>query len=169
LPRRRIRIPETSPQLAVYLNDHLAGATGGIELARRLRASNEGDPVFSGPVAAICAEIEAEREDLLALMGRLGIRRSPVKPAGAWLAEKLGRLKLNGQLRGYSPLSRMIELEGLCIGITGKLQMWRALAGNLGEERAQLDFAALAERAERQRRTVEELHAKAAERVLLGR
>jgi hypothetical protein len=133
-----------------------------------LRASNEDDPAFSGPVAEICAEIEAERADLQALMRRLGIRRSPVKPAGAWMAEKLGRLKLNGQLRGYSPLSRMVELEGLCIGITGKLQMWRALARNLGEERGRLDFARLAEQAERQRRTVEELHAKAAERALPG-
>lgn len=119
-------------------------------------------------MAQICAELEAERADLQALMQRLGIRRSPVKPAGAWLAEKLGRLKLNGQLRGYSPLSRMVELEGLCIGITGKLQMWRALGRNLGEERAGLDFARLAEQAERQRRTVEKLHAKAAERVLPG-
>ena len=137
-------------------------------MARRLRASNEDDPALSGPLAEICTEIEAERADLLALMRRLGIRRSPVKPAGAWLAEKLGRLKLNGRLRGYSPLSRMLELEGLCIGITGKLQMWRALAEQLGKERGGLDFAQLAERAERQRRRVEEMHAKAAERALPG-
>ena len=60
-------------------------------------------------------------------MDRLGVRKDPLKPAAAWMAEKLGRLKLNGQLSGYSPLSRVVELEGLHIGITGKLELWKAL------------------------------------------
>ena len=30
--------------LSIYLNDHLAGATGGLELARRARGANEGTP-----------------------------------------------------------------------------------------------------------------------------
>lgn len=52
---------------------------------------------------------------------------SPDGPAPAWAAEKLVRLKLNGRLRGYSPLSRLLELEMLHIGITGKLELWQAL------------------------------------------
>ena len=35
------------------------------------------------------------------------------KNAGAWALEKVGRLKLNGELTSYSPLSRVVELEGL--------------------------------------------------------
>jgi hypothetical protein len=152
--------------LAIYLNDHLAGATAGVELARRLRGSNRGDAEFGTPVAEVCVEIEADRATLEQVMERLGIGRSVIKPAGAWVAEKLGRLKLNGRLRGYSPLSRLVELEGLCIGINGKMRMWSALEHTLGNELNEFDFKQLAERAARQRSTVEELHLKAAERAL---
>jgi len=43
--------PSRQTMLGIYLNDHLAGATAGVELARRLRASNEDDPEF-GPALA---------------------------------------------------------------------------------------------------------------------
>jgi hypothetical protein len=152
--------------LSIYLNDHLAGATGGVELARRVRAANRDDEVFGPPLAEICAEIEADRETLVGLMDRLEIRRDPLKPAAAWAVEKLGRLKLNGQLTGYSPLSRQVELEGLLIGIAGKEQMWRALGHTLGPRAGELDFAQLAERAERQRAVVGELHLEAASLAL---
>jgi hypothetical protein len=148
--------------LAIYLNDHLAGATAGVELARRVRDANRDDEKFGPPLVEICAEIEADRETLVGLMDRLGIRRDPLKPAAAWAVEKLGRLKLNGQLTGYSPLSRQVELEGLLIGIAGKEQMWRALAHAVGSKAGEVDFAQLAERAERQRAAVAELHLEAA-------
>jgi hypothetical protein len=152
--------------LSIYLNDHLAGATGGVELVRRVRAANREDESFGPPLAEICAEIEADRETLIGLMDQLGIRRDPLKPAAAWAVEKLGRLKLNGRLTGYSPLSRQIELEGLLIGIAGKEQMWKALAHTLGPRVGELDFVQLAERAERQRAIVGDLHLEAASRAL---
>ena len=152
--------------LAIYLNDHLAAAAGGVEMARRLRGSNEDDADFGRPIAEICAEVEEDRETLKALVAELGIRRDPVKPVFAWGAEKLGRLKLNGQITGYSPLSRMMELEILYIGITGKKRMWRALEESLGDAVAGFDFGVLAERAARQRETVGELHLLAAGRAL---
>lgn len=152
--------------LAIYLNDHLAGAALGVELARRLRASNEGDAELGEPLAVICAEIEADRRTLLEVMQRLGINRCIAKPAAAWVAEKLGRLKLNGQLRGYSPLSRLVELEGLSIGIAGKLQLWQALQHTLGKGLGEFDFGRLAERAARQREAVERLRLDAAARAL---
>jgi hypothetical protein len=142
MPERR----SSNDYLAIYLNDHLAGSTVGIELARRLRASNEGTEL-GRDMAGICAEIEADRETLRRLMSHLGIGASKVKPAGAWLLEKVGRLKLNGQLRGYSPLSRVVELEGLCTGVTGKMLLWRAMAHTFGTSLAGFDFEALAERA----------------------
>jgi hypothetical protein len=148
--------------LSIYLNDHLAGATLGVELARRLRSSNEGDDEFGPPLRRLCGEIEADKQTLEALMERRGIARHIAKPAAAWVAEKVGRLKLNGQLHGYSPLSRLIELEGLGIGIAGKAELWRALAASLGEESNGVDFAALVARADGQREAVEELHRRAA-------
>lgn len=89
--------------LAIYLNDHLAGATLGVELARRLRGSNEDDPGFGPVLAEVCAEIEADRETLKAVMDRLGVSQSKLKPLAAVLGERLGRLKLNGRLWSYSP------------------------------------------------------------------
>lgn len=134
-----------------------------------MRGSNEDDADFGPPLAEVCAEIEADRVTLERLMERLKIRRDPVKPAGAWVAEKLGRLKLNGQLRGYSPLSRVVELEGLAIGIAGKARLWSALERALGSELDEFDFGQLAERALRQRTRVEELHLEAVARALARR
>jgi hypothetical protein len=152
--------------LAIYLNDHLAGAALGVELARRLRSSNRGDPEFGEPLARICAEIEEDRETLTRVMDRLGVERKGFKPALAVVGERLGRLKLNGQLRGYSPLSRVLELEVLASGIGGKMQLWNALEQSYGERLDGIDFHALAERADRQGQQVEDLHLAAAQRAL---
>jgi hypothetical protein len=152
-------------RLAIFLNDHFAGATVGVELARRTSASNREEPDYGTPLARLCEEIEADRTTLAAVMEARGVARDRVKPAAAWVAEKLGRLKPNGQLRGYSPLSRVLELEGLVVGITGKLRLWRLLAERDEPSLDGFDFAALAERAEAQRQTVEELQAVAAKRL----
>ncbi len=114
-------------RLGIYLNDHLAGSTGGMELARRLRRSNEDDPDYGPQLAEVCAEIEGEREILIAAMEHLGVDRDRIKLVAARLGERLGRLKTNGQLRGYSPLSRLDELELLQVGVAGKRRLWRAL------------------------------------------
>jgi hypothetical protein len=150
------------PHLAIYLNDHLAGATGGVELARRLRASNEQDAAFGEPLRRVCEEIEVDRATLEGVIEQLGYSRSTIKPAGAWVAEKLGRLKLNGQLRGYSPLSRVLELEGLLIGITGKIGLWQTLTELELGQRLGIDFEQLAVRAAEQRAAVDDLHRLAA-------
>jgi hypothetical protein len=149
--------------LAIYLNDHLAGATAGVELARRLRAGNEDDPEFGPALAEVCAEIEADRETLKAVMDRLGVGQSRLKPLAAVLGERLGRLKPNGRLRGYSPLSRLDELELLQIGVVGKCRLWRALEHtHAGDLSGFVDLGALAERATEQLRRLEALHLKAA-------
>jgi hypothetical protein len=147
--------------LAIYLSDHLAGSTGGVELARRARSSNRGTK-FGGMLTEVCAEIEADRATLERVMEHLGVKRSAPKVAGAWAAEKLGRLKLNGRLTGYSPLSRLVELEMLHIGITGKIQLWLALVETQGDKLAEFDLAGLIERAESQRARVERLRLDAA-------
>jgi hypothetical protein len=157
---------DAQQRLAIYLNDHLAGAYLGVELARRLRASNAGEPTFAEPLARLCAEIEADRTTLEEVMDRNGVRRGHLKPTAAWLAEKLGRLKANGQLRGYSPLSRQLELETLYVGVTGKLRLWRALGQTLGDRPGEADFGALSERAADQLGRLERLHLAAAREAL---
>lgn len=151
----------TGRALAIYLGDHFAGATAGLELARRVRSSNRDNVDFGPPLAGLCEEIEADRETLRQLMEQLEIDPGRLKPAAGWLAEKLGRFKFNGQLRGYAPLSRVVELEGLNLGIAGKTCLWRSMELSLGGQWREFDFAALAERAVKQRDTVEELRRRA--------
>jgi len=152
--------------LAIYLNDHLAGATLGVELARRLRSSNQGDPEFGQPLARICSEIEADRETLVRLMEHLEIGCDPVKPVLAKVAERLGRLKLNGRIRSYSPLSRVLELEILSGFVGGKMQLWNALEQSFGESLEGFDFHDLAARADMQGQRLEDLHLAATQRTL---
>lgn len=152
-----------SELLHLYLNDHLAGAVAGTELARRAAAENEGTE-FGAFLTDLAQEIEVDRLALEALMETLGASRDLLKGGTAWLAEKLGRLKLNGQLTGYSPLSRLLELELLASGVEGKLCLWRALQVVLGPS---TQLGDLVERGERQRAGLEDWHRRAAE-IALG-
>ena len=148
-------MPSPSKYLATYLNDHLLGATLGTELVRRAARENQGSELGAF-LTGLAREIEDDRETLLAVMAELGVKPDRLKVAAGWTGEKLGRLKPNAQLRGYSPLSPLVELEGLLIGIQGKLSMWQVLAAvavALGIDRARLEE--LSARAERQQADVE--------------
>jgi hypothetical protein len=72
-------------------------------------------------------------------------------------ARESGRLKLNGELTRYSPLSRLLELEDLTAGIEGKRALWLALEATVesGEAVEGFVFPALAERAASQRNRLE--------------
>jgi hypothetical protein len=149
--------------LAIYLNDHLAGSTAGLELARRALGANRATE-FEAPLERLAAELAEDRDALVDVMDRLGVGRDALKVIAGWAAEKAGRLKLNGSLTGYSPLSRVLELEVLGVGVEGKRAMWRTLR-ELAAEDARLegvDLAGLARRAERQRRLIEQQRLRAA-------
>ena len=150
--------------LGIYLNDHYAASLAGHDVAARSAASNEGNE-FGDTLRELVSEIEGERSELKRIMESLQVRIDRVKVAGAWAAEKGGRLKFNGRLREYSPLSRVIELEGLAIGITAKLGLWRALLHwqENGEPIPETDLGGLIEQAEAQRDIVEGLRIKAIE------
>jgi hypothetical protein len=155
--------------LRIYLQDHLAGSTGGLELARRARGANESTP-YGEQLATIADDIEADRRSLESLMDDLGFGADRVKNLAFWAGEKAGRLKLNGQLSGYSPLSRMIEIEGLLTGVNAKLSLWRTLR-ELAETEPELDGARigrLAERAEQQLATLHELRSRAGREAFAG-
>jgi hypothetical protein len=119
--------------LSIYLNDHLTALVAGVEVAKRSAGSNEGTPLGAFLVEARY-ELERDRAALLDLMKRLGIGRDRLKETAGWTTEKLGRLKLNGRIRGYSPLSRVTELEGLLLIVDGTAAMWRSLESLLAED-----------------------------------
>jgi len=152
--------------LDVYLSDHFAGATGGLELAERM-ADTQPDAAV---LRQIAAEIESDRETLREVMDATGVRPPLLKTALGWVGEKAARLKLNERLFGRSPLSDVLELEGMIVGVSGKLQLWRALgqAAERDSRLARFEFDRLASAAEEQRNRLESLHRKAVEQLLSG-
>ncbi|GGU40754.1 SRPBCC family protein [Lentzea flava] len=106
--------------LGIYLNDHLAGTMAGTELARRICRTHP-------ELRVLADDVESDRRELLDVMRSFGVEPRPHKAAIGWLTEKAGRLKLNGRLLGRSPLSDVLELETLRMGIEGKAAMWRTL------------------------------------------
>ena len=156
--------------LPIYLNDHLAGSTLGVETARRAASENEGRPPLGEPLARLAREIDEDRDALKSIMAALGVRADVLKTAAAWAGEKAGRLKLNGQIRGYSPLSPLVEVEALLLGVNGKLSLWRTLR-ELAPHEPRLDADRLAEleaRAVGQRDALDELRREAGARALIA-
>ena len=113
--------------LPIYLNDHYAGSTAGVELAKRAANNSRDNAEFGPALAALASEIDEDRDALKRIMDRLDVSEDRIKASIFWLGEKVGRLKPNGELLQFSPLSRVVELEGLITGVSGKLSLWRTL------------------------------------------
>ncbi|HEY1698816.1 MAG TPA: hypothetical protein VGG75_03755 [Trebonia sp.] len=154
--------------LGIYLNDHLAGATAGMELARRMAASAERGTEVAPVLTKLAAEITEDRSELLKIMAALEIRVVGYKVFAAWAGEKAARLKLNSRLIARSPLSDLEEAEALRLGVEGKAAGWRSLRALVGSE-GRLDAGrldGLLARAIRQSATLEALRTSLAEQVL---
>lgn len=153
--------------LRIYLNDHHAGATAGSELSRRCLKNNLGT-AYESFLRDLTRTIQEDRSELETLMESLGMASDRLKQAGAWMAERVGRLKLNGQITGYSPLSRLWELEGLKLGVSGKLSLWKSLkqVADHDSRLAITDFDKLITRAEEQLVGLEEHRLMAAAEAL---
>ena len=136
--------------LPIYLNDHLAAATAGAELGKRIRGAADGP--LGELMATLATELEEDRETLRDFMRQVGADEDKVKVFVGFAGEKLGRFKLNGHLISPSPLSRLTELDGLAVILDGRRSLWKTL-GELGY--TELDFEALEQRAERQREAIE--------------
>lgn len=154
--------------LAIYLNDHLLGATSGSELARRIARQHAMSPA-GGTLIRIADEIAQDRSALLRIMHDLGVPVRRYKMGAGWLLEKAGRAKTNGFIVRRAPLSSVLELEGLRVGVEAKRLMWQALRALSGPQSAVLDEEQLTEllrRAREQGEKLEELQLKAATGVL---
>ena len=90
--------------------------------------------------------------------------------AAGWALEKAGRLKTNGYLLHRSPLSDLVELEALVLGVQGKAAGFRALRSIAHHDPRfdVTDLDRLIDRAERQAQKLEALRLHAAARALTG-
>jgi hypothetical protein len=153
--------------LGIYLNDHLAGATAGLELARRVAGARH-VPVTGPELQRFAEEVAEDRDALLRIMAALGVPVRSYKVWAAWAGEKAGRLKPNGHLTARSPLSNLEELEILRLGVEGKATGWRTVR-MLADRDGRLDAAELDElmaRARRQADFLEEARVRAAQQVI---
>ena len=153
--------------LGIYLNDHLAGATAGTELAHRVARTHRAQGQ-DGQLKGLAVEVAQDRAALIGMMKALDIPVRAYKVCAAWVGEKAGRVKFNGRLLARSPLSDLEELELLRLGVEGKAAGWRTLR-TLADTDRRLDPAHLDElmsRARRQADLLEELRVRAAEQVI---
>jgi hypothetical protein len=151
----------------VYLNDHLAGATFGADLARQLEARTQGTD-FHPEMSRLAAEIEADLDTLTDLMKQIGATQNPSKQVTAWVAEKASRLKLTGLTSADDELGTFLSLEALSLGVEGKASLWTALRElrSRHPELLSLDLDDLLQRAQRQRQVLETERIAAARRSL---
>ncbi|PRY17838.1 hypothetical protein [Kineococcus rhizosphaerae] len=158
---------ERERYLAVYLNDHLAGATAGCTRFTRSARAHAGSATGS-ELSRLAAECEEDRRALRHWMGVLGVPVKAPLPLAGRVAEAVGALKPNGRLVRRSPLRTVVELEGLLLGVQGKGAGWRSLR-ELARTDARLDAGALEElvrRADRQATELERLRRTAVLAVL---
>ena len=152
--------------LSAYLNDHLAGSVGAIEMVERAITENAGN-LLGRRLEEILKEIKKDQAVVQDLIARVGSKENPLKKAGAWLAEKAGRMKLGGTDEP-GELARLEVLEMLAMGIHGKRALWRALrvVVNKHPVLSDLDLDLLERRAVEQHDRVEEWRLEVAREVL---
>ncbi|MFI5972445.1 hypothetical protein [Streptomyces sp. NPDC051452] len=153
--------------LGIYLNDHLAGATAGTRRACRLARATR-DPALRRALGPVAAEIREDRGALLGIMRDLDVPVRRSKVWAGWTVEKVARLKSNGRIVRRSPLSTVLELEALRLGVAGKAAGWTVLR-RLASTDARLDAArldSLLDRAGRQQDVLEEWRVRTADTTL---
>ena len=154
-------------ELDSYLNDHLAGSVGALELLDHWIKLCDGKPLAKF-FAGLREEIEADQKKLQELMRTLGTKESSIRRAGAWVAEKFSRagLAIAGDESGA--LDLVLALETIAMGITGKKLLWRALTAADVPRTGNIDFVELEQRAEEQTIRVELESMRAAREAFSG-
>ena len=158
------------PLLHIYLDDHFAGAAAGVALAGRIARENAGTG-WHATLLSIARDIESDERTLAELRSRLDAQGGRAKRVFARVGEWMARVKPNGRILGYSPLSRLLEVEALIAGVAGKHRLWAALeqSGSTAAAMPELDLGAMLTRAEHQLDLLGTFHRQAAEVALGGR
>jgi len=136
-------IPESMDRavFGLYLSDHLTGATAGLERLERMAGAMADEP-FHAELTELVEQVRAERELYADLLEMLQVPRRPYRQAAAWVAERAGRLKLNGRLFAESPMTPLLEAELMRAAVIAKMGGWSTLrehAPDLGLDPAQFD------------------------------
>jgi hypothetical protein len=128
-----------SRYLRAYLSDHLAVSEGIGALAQRVCDASrwQGQRTSFEILVDVLGQ---DREDLERVLADRGIAQDPLKRRLARMGERVGRLKGNGRMVRTSPLTRLVELEGLQLGLSACITPWVTLR-DLGVERSRAEAA----------------------------
>lgn len=139
-----------------------------IDFARRAARGQRARP-YAEELHRIAAEWREDLDFNESVMRRLGVRSSPFQAGALRLGERILRLKPNGHLLRRTPLSDVVELEGLIAAVQIKVAGWRAglVSGVLTEDETARLHRLLA-RAESQADRLTAMHQQAATDVLGG-
>lgn len=145
----------TKDPLHVYLNDHLAGATAGVELVRTAAEHHDGE--LGTFFTELADGIGADYNTLTSLIDQMNARASGAKEAFAKVGAEVSESKFSGASVDDPVFGTFLTLETLSIGVEGKLCMWKALKVVEDEYRelGSLDIDTLIERAQSQRDGIE--------------
>jgi hypothetical protein len=105
--------------LGVYCNDHLAAATGGIELVGHMLSHQKGTK-YEQPLEQLLDELREERAAVRSSMAALSIPTRQYKQLASWVAEKASRVKPNGRMLSRSPLTDLVEFEFIATAVLAK-------------------------------------------------
>ena len=123
-------------RLRIYLDDHQALMVAEVALIGRCWWNNRSTPLGEC-LQKLENEVKAQQSIVNDLIHRIGGKinvKSRFKQGAGWLAEKVGRLKLNDSLLTYSPLSRVVELETLAAAAQERLSLWDNLDAAAGSD-----------------------------------
>jgi hypothetical protein len=140
--------------LGTYVQDHLAGAQFAVKLLEDLQEQAD-DERINALARALLKDVEADRTVLQDFAARIGEDSSLAKEAAAWIVQKLSGVKL----APGDALGAFEAVETLCLGIQGKLALWKALATLRDDDPRvrDLDLTKLAIRASEQHGQIEAL------------
>jgi hypothetical protein len=155
-------------QLISYLNDHLAGSVSAIDLLDHLIKTHAEEPLAKF-LQELRGDIVADQDVLKKIVQRFNANESAIRKAGAWLVEKIARIKLGAAGQKKWQLGLVQALEVLVLGVTGKQLLWRALNASIGTSPLLrgIDLVRLEERAIEQIERLETQRLEIAREVLL--
>lgn len=110
----------------IYLRNHEAAAQAGRDLFRRASKAQRSQP-WADDLRSLTSDVEDDLKSLRQMMRTLNISPDLAAGIALRLGERVARFKLNGRLLSRSPLSDLIEIEGLLDAVRAKEAGWRAL------------------------------------------
>ncbi len=135
--------------ITTYLQDHHAGSAAGLDAFARV-AEGHPDGEVRDAVGRIAEEVNEDQTMLEQIMQRFEAKPAMLKDLSGRVAEKAARLKPNQRLLRRSPLTDLVEVEGLVDAVHAKSMSWRVLLQLDDDRLDKAQLQTLLERAEAQ-------------------